>query len=188
CGTCPGRHYGFSRHNVLAGGPASEQWRSMPARTCEAAKSMAHTNPDTPIEILLVEDGDHEAGLTMHALREDRVRNRVTRVEDGVEAMAFLRREGPYAQAPRPDLILLNLCMPRMDGLEVLKEVKSDENLRQIPIVMLTANFNNETVLRAYDLHVNCYVTKPVHADQFLGVVKSIAQFWFSIVKLPSVG
>jgi CheY-like chemotaxis protein len=146
---------------------------------------MPHTNPGTPIEILLVEDNDDDACHTMDALREGRVRNRITRVEDGVEAMAFLRREGRYAQAPRPDLILLDLRMPRMNGLEVLKEVKSNANLRQIPIVMMTGDSDDETVLKAYDLHVNCYVTKPVDVDQFLGVVRSLEQFWFSIVKLP---
>jgi CheY-like chemotaxis protein len=146
---------------------------------------MAHTNPGTPIEILLVEDDDDDARLTMDALEEGRVRNKITRVEDGVEAMAFLRRGGRYAQAPRPDLILLDKRMPRMNGLEVLKEIKSDENLRQIPVVMMTSETDNPTVLKAYDLHVNCYVTKPVDVDQFLAVVKSIEQFWFSIVKLP---
>jgi CheY-like chemotaxis protein len=146
---------------------------------------MAQPNPEAPLEILLVEDNEDEAYLTMDALQEGRVRNRITRVEDGVEAMAFLRREGRYAQAPRPDLILLDTRMPRMNGLEVLKEVKSDANLRQIPIVMLTGTDDDETVRRAYDLHVNCYVTMPVDIDQFLGVVRSIAQFWFGIVKLP---
>ena len=156
-----------------------------PPRTCKAPKPMAQTISGTPIEILLVEDNDDDARMTMDALQEGRVRNRVTRVEDGVEAMAFLRREGRYAQAPRPDLILLDKRMPRMNGLEVLKEVKSDENLPQISIVMMTGECDNETVLKADDRHVNCYVTKPVDLDQFLGVVRSIERFWFSIVKLP---
>jgi CheY-like chemotaxis protein len=146
---------------------------------------MAQTNHGTPIEILLVEDNDDDALLTTEALRDGRVRNNVTRVSDGVMAMAYLRREGRYAQAPRPDLILLDHHMPRKNGLQVLAELKQDPQLRQIPVVMMTISSDDQIILKAYDLQVNCYVVKPVDLDQFLGVVKSIEHFWFSVVKLP---
>ncbi len=139
-----------------------------------------------PIEILLVEDNPDDADLTIDALRDGRVRNHITHVEDGVEAMAFLRREGRYAGAPRPDLILLDLHMPRMNGREVLAEVKQDPDLRRIPVVIMTTSADEKDVTAAYNLHVNCYVTKPVDLDQFIGVVKSIEHFWFSVVKLPA--
>jgi CheY-like chemotaxis protein len=139
-----------------------------------------------PIEILLVEDSPDDADLTIDALREGRVRNRVTVVEDGVEAMAYLRRQGQYADAPRPDLILLDLNLPRKDGREVLAEIKEDPHLRRIPVVMMTCSDDEKDVLAAYNLHVNCYVTKPVDLDQFLAVVRSIEHFWFTVVKLPA--
>jgi CheY-like chemotaxis protein len=139
-----------------------------------------------PIEILLVEDSPDDADLTIDALRDGRVQNRVTHVEDGVEAMAFLRREGRYADAPRPDLILLDLNLPRKNGREVLAEVKQDPNLRRIPVVIMTSSDDEKDILTAYNLYVNCYVTKPVDLDQFIGVVKSIEHFWFSIVKLAA--
>jgi CheY-like chemotaxis protein len=139
-----------------------------------------------PIEILLVEDSPDDADLTIDALRDGRVHNRITHLEDGVEAMAFLRREGPYADAPRPDLILLDLNLPRMSGREVLAAVKQDPDLRRIPVVIMTSSDDEKDILAAYNLYVNCYVTKPVDLDQFIGVVKSIEQFWFSIVKLPA--
>lgn len=139
-----------------------------------------------PIEILLVEDEAIHADLTMEALAEGKIRNRVSHVRDGVEAMAFLRREGKYADAPRPDLILLDLNMPRMDGKEVLEEVKSDPNLKRIPVVMLTSQAEDKDVLGAYDRHVNCYIIKPVDFEQFSRAVLSIEHFWFSIVKLPA--
>jgi len=138
------------------------------------------------IEVLLVEDSPDDADLTIDALREGKVRNRVSVVEDGVEAMAFLRRQGKYANAPRPDLILLDLNMPRKNGREVLAEVKQDPNLRRIPVVVMTSSDEEEDILAAYNLHVNCYVTKPVDLPQFIRVVKSIEHFWFSIVKLPA--
>ena len=139
-----------------------------------------------PIEILLVEDNPDDADLTIGALRDGRVRNRVTLVEDGVEAMAYLRREGEYAAAPRPDLILLDLNLPRKNGREVLAEVKQDPDLRRIPVVVMTSSDDEKDILAAYNLYVNCYITKPVDLDQFLAVVKSIEHFWFSIVKLPA--
>jgi CheY-like chemotaxis protein len=122
----------------------------------------------------------------MDALRQGRVRNNVTLIEDGESAMEFLRRQGPYASAPRPDLILLDLSLPRKNGREVLAEVKQDPSLRRIPVVIMTGSDDEKDILAAYNLHVNCYVTKPVDLDQFLHVVKSIEHFWFSIVKLPA--
>ena len=139
-----------------------------------------------PIEILLVEDSPDDADLTMDALRDGRVRNRVTVIEDGVEAMAYLRREGKHGGAARPDLILLDLNLPRKSGREVLTEVKQDPTLRRIPVVVMTSSDDEKDILSAYNNHVNCYVTKPVDLDQFIGVVKSIEHFWFSIVKLPA--
>jgi len=139
-----------------------------------------------PIEILLVEDTQDDADLTIDALREGRIRNRISHVEDGVEAMSFLRREGQYSDAARPDLILLDLRMPRKNGFEVLSEVKSDPELRRIPVVVMTSSDDDKDVLDAYNRHVNCYVTKPVDLNQFKKVVNSIEHFWFSIVKLPA--
>jgi len=106
-------------------------------------------------------------------------------VSDGVEAMAFLRREGRYAEAPRPELILLDLNLPRKDGREVLAEIKNDNNLKRIPVVILTSSEAEQDVVKSYDLHANCYVTKPVELDQFIGVIKNIEQFWFTVVKHP---
>ena len=147
---------------------------------------MPNAHRGEPIEILLVEDSPDDADLTIDALRDGRVRNHVTHLEDGVEAMAFLRREGSYADAPRPDLILLDLNLPRKNGREVLAEVKADPDLRRIPVVIMTSSDDEKDVLAAYNLYVNCYVTKPVDLDQFIGVVKSIEHFWFSIVKLAA--
>jgi two-component system, chemotaxis family, response regulator Rcp1 len=147
---------------------------------------MASARDASAIEILLVEDSPDDACLTIDALREGRVRNNVTLIEDGVSAMAFLRREGRYSQAPRPDLILLDLNLPRKNGREVLAEIKQDPSLRRIPVVIMTSSDDEKDVLAAYDLYVNAYVTKPVDLDQFLRVVKSIEHFWFSIVKLPA--
>jgi CheY-like chemotaxis protein len=139
-----------------------------------------------PIEILLVEDNPDDADLTLDALRDGRVHNRVTVVDDGVKAMAYLRREGAYGGAPQPDLILLDLNLPRKNGHEVLAEIKQDPELRHIPVVIMTSSDDDKDILAAYDRHVNCYVTKPVDLDQFIGVVKSIEYFWFSIVRLPA--
>jgi CheY-like chemotaxis protein len=155
-------------------------------RPQEIERPMPAANHGVPIEILLVEDSPDDADLTMDALRQGRVRNNVTLIEDGESAMAFLRRQGPYAAAPRPDLILLDLSLPRKNGREVLAEVKQDPSLRRIPVVIMTSSDDEKDVVAAYNLHVNCYVTKPVDLDQFIAVVKSIEHFWFSIVKLPA--
>jgi CheY-like chemotaxis protein len=138
-----------------------------------------------PIEILLVEDNPGDVRLTLEAFREGKVRNTLHVTRDGVEAMAFLRQEGEYADAPRPDIILLDLNLPRKDGREVLAEIKVSEELRRIPVVILTTSSAEEDVLRTYDLHANCYITKPVDLDQFIRVIRSIKQFWLTIVKLP---
>ncbi len=139
-----------------------------------------------PIEILLVEDTAEEAELTLQALREGRVRNRVHWVEEGEEAMAFLHRQGRHAAAPRPDLVLLDLNMPRKNGLEVLAEIKEDPQLRRIPVIMMTASDNEKDVLTAYDRHANCYVKKPIDVDEFLEAVRSIEDFWLTLVHLPA--
>lgn len=136
-------------------------------------------------QILLVEDSPSDTDLTMEALREARVPNRLSVVEDGVEAMAFLHREGKYAGAPRPDLILLDLNLPRKDGREVLAEIKSDPILQTIPVVVLTTSKAEQDVLRAYHLHANCYVAKPVGFEQFLAAVRSIEEFWLLLATLP---
>ena len=138
-----------------------------------------------PVEILLVEDNPGDVRLTREALREGKVRNNLYVASDGVEALAFLRREGEYADAVRPDLILLDLNLPRKDGREVLEDIKADPSLRYIPVVVLTSSQAEQDILRAYDLHANCYVSKPVDLDQFIHVVHSIENFWFTIVKLP---
>ena len=139
-----------------------------------------------PIELLLVEDSEPDVRLTKEALREAKVRNRLSVVEDGVEALAFLRREGQYADAPRPDLILLDLNLPRMDGRQVLEQIKNDKSLKSIPVVILTTSKSEEDVLRAYKLHANCYITKPVDFNRFMEVVQSIEDFWLTVVTLPN--
>jgi len=139
-----------------------------------------------PIEILLVEDSLADVGLTVEAFKDAKIYNRMSVVEDGVEAMAFLRREGRYAGAPRPDLILLDLNLPRKDGRQVLKEIKDEPPLRNIPVVVLTTSKGEEDVLRAYDLHANCYVKKPVDFNRFMDVVKSIETFWLTVVTFPA--
>ena len=137
------------------------------------------------IEILLVEDNAGDARLTLEAFKEAKVINHLTVVNDGVKALAYLRREDPYADAIAPDLILLDLNLPRMDGREVLAAIKSDEHLMKIPVVVLTTSASQDDVARAYGSHANCYITKPVDLDQFLRVVQSIESFWLSLVKLP---
>ena len=139
-----------------------------------------------PVEILLVEDNPGDVRLTREALREGKVHNVLHVVPDGVEALRFLRREDQYAEAVRPDLILLDLNLPKKDGREVLQDVKADPALRNIPVVVLTSSQAEQDIARAYDLHANCYVTKPVDLDQFIHVVRTIEDFWFTIVKLPT--
>jgi len=143
-------------------------------------------NGGKPIEILLVEDSFDEAELTMETLRQGRLRNRVNWVEDGEQAMAFLRREGRFAAVPRPDLILLDLHMPRMGGLEVLAEIKEHPDWKRIPVVIMTSSSEEKDILSAYDRHANCYITKPIDIDKFIEVVRSIEDFWLSIVRLPA--
>ena len=138
-----------------------------------------------PIEILMVEDSPTDVLITQEALEQAKVRNYLHVVEDGVEALAFLRKEGQYAGAPRPDLILLDLNLPRKDGREVLAEIKADEHLKTIPVVILTTSKAEEDVLRAYGLHANCYITKPVDLTRFIEVVQAIENFWFTVVTLP---
>ena len=141
-----------------------------------------------PLELLLVEDNPGDVRLTVEALREGRVYNKIHMVDDGVEALAFLRREGRYANAHRPDLILLDLNLPKKDGREVLAEIKADKSLKLIPVVVLTTSEAEQDILRAYNLHANCYVTKPLDLDQFMSVLKSIENFWLTVVKLPHDG
>jgi len=141
-----------------------------------------------PIEILLVEDNPGDVELTREALHEGKIHMHLSVVSDGVEALAFLRREGKYGGAPRPDLILLDLNLPKKDGRAVLGDVKQDPALRHIPVVILTSSQAEQDIVRAYDLHANCYVTKPVDLDQFVTIVRSIEQFWFTVVKLPPNG
>jgi len=138
-----------------------------------------------PVEILLVEDNPGDVRLTQENLRESKIRNNLSVVTDGVEAMALLRREGRYAQAVRPDLIVLDLNLPRKDGREVLREIKSDDDLKRIPVVILTISEAEEDILKTYNLHANCYITKPMDLEQFGKVVRAIEDFWLTIVKLP---
>jgi two-component system, chemotaxis family, response regulator Rcp1 len=138
-----------------------------------------------PLEVLLVEDSPGDVRLTKEALKDAKVHINLGVVRDGIDAMAFLMREGEYATAPRPDLILLDLNLPRKDGREVLKEIKENPELKSIPVVILTTSASEADILRSYLLHANCYITKPVNLDGFLTVVKSIDSFWLSVVKLP---
>ena len=137
------------------------------------------------IEILLVEDNPGDARLTEEAFRESRLLNHLHRVHDGVEAIAFLRREGKYADVPRPDIVLMDLNMPRKDGREVLAEIKTDPKLKSIPIVVLTTSDADADVMKSYELHANCYITKPVDLDRFMDIVQRIEDFWLAIVRLP---
>ncbi len=150
------------------------------------------TSPPPPeaksIDVLLVEDDPGDTLMIREAFEDNKVRNRLTCVTDGVQALEFLRREGDHAGAPRPDLILLDLNLPRKDGREVLAEIKADEDLRTIPVVVLTTSQAEEDVLRSYDLHANAYVTKPVDFDQFIQVVRQIDDFFVTVVKLPRTG
>ncbi len=140
------------------------------------------------VEILMVEDNQGDVDLTREGLDSSKIYNHLHVVEDGEKAMAFLRRRGPYADAPRPDLILLDLNLPRKDGREVLAEIKSDDDLKRIPVVILTSSRAEEDIVKSYNLHANCYISKPIELIQFLNVVRSIENFWLSIVVLPHDG
>ncbi|MEW5743943.1 MAG: response regulator [Nitrospirota bacterium] len=146
---------------------------------------MANNDNARMIEVLLVEDNPGDVRLMQEALKEAKVVNHLTIATDGEEAMSFLRREGRFSSAPQPDVILLDLNLPKKDGREVLSEIKEDPALKHIPVVVVTTSKAEEDILRSYNLHANCYITKPVDLDQFIKVVKSIENFWFSIVKLP---
>jgi chemotaxis family two-component system response regulator Rcp1 len=137
------------------------------------------------IEILLVEDNPADVRLAQEAFKDAKVNNVLYTVGDGVEAMAFLHRQGKYADVGRPDLILLDLNLPKKDGREVLAEIKTDEHLKLIPVVILTVSKDEEDILKTYNLHANCYITKPIDFEQFMKVVKGIEEFWLTIVKLP---
>jgi len=138
-----------------------------------------------PIEILMVEDNPGDVRLTVEALKEGKVRNNFCTVEDGEEAMKFLHRKGPYAEMPRPDLILLDLNLPKKNGREVLAEIKADPELKRIPVVILTVSEAEQDIIKSYNLHANCYITKPVNLEQFIKVVRSIEDFWLTVVMLP---
>jgi len=141
-----------------------------------------------PIEILLVEDNPGDVRLTKEALKDSKIRNNLSVVMDGVEALAFLRKEVKYTNAPRPELILLDLNLPKKDGREVLKEIKDDDDLKRIPIAILTISKAEEDIIKTYNSHANCYITKPIDMDQFVKIVKAIEDFWFTIVTLPPNG
>jgi CheY-like chemotaxis protein len=138
-----------------------------------------------PVEILLVEDNPGDVRLTKEALKEGKVYNNLHWAKDGVEALEFLKREGKHARAPRPDIILLDLNLPKKDGREVLAVIKKDGELKHIPVVVLTTSKADEDVLKSYELHANCYVTKPVDLEKFIQVVQSIDRFWLTVVTLP---
>jgi CheY-like chemotaxis protein len=140
------------------------------------------------VQILLVEDNPGDVGLTIEALKEAKVLNKLTVVKDGIEALSLLRRQGQHAHAARPDLILLDLNLPKKDGREVLAEIKADDNLKRIPVIILTTSENEQDVVKSYNLYANCYITKPLDLDRFIKVVKSIEDFWLGIVVLPKNG
>ena len=139
-----------------------------------------------PVEILLVEDNPGDVRLTQEAFKDGKMLNKLHVAEDGMEALAFLKREGKHNDAPRPELILLDLNLPGKDGRDVLAEIKADRDLKRIPVVILTTSRSEEDILRSYDLNANCYITKPVELDKFIEVVKFIEDFWLTIVKLPT--
>ena len=138
-----------------------------------------------PVEILLVEDNLGDARLTQEALKEGKIRNNLHHAKDGVEALSFLRREGPHASAPTPDIVLLDLNLPKKDGRQVLAEMKADEALKTIPVVVLTTSEAEQDILRSYERHANCYETKPVDLEKFISIVRAIEDFWLAVVKLP---
>jgi two-component system response regulator len=139
-----------------------------------------------PIDILLVEDDQADVELTREALKDSKLNINIHVVRDGVDALSFLRKQPPYEKAPRPDLILLDINMPRKNGRETLQEVREDEHLRSIPVVVLTSSNSDDDIIKSYEIGANCYITKPVGFEQFVKVVKTIEKFWFTIVKLPS--
>lgn len=141
-----------------------------------------------PVEILLVEDNPGDVRLMQEVLRDGKVRNNMCVVMDGVDAIAFLRQTGGHADAPRPDIILLDLNLPKKDGREVLADIKADSDLKRIPVVVLTTSSAEQDIIKSYDLHANCYITKPVDLDRFIRVIRSIEDFWLTIAKLPRVG
>jgi len=149
---------------------------------------MAETRVGKPVEILLVEDNPGDVDLAKAALEDSKVRNALHVVNDGEEAMTFLRQRGKHKDAPRPDLVLLDLNLPKKDGREVLNEIKSDPDLMRIPVVILTISKDEEDILKSYNLHANCFITKPIDLSQFVKVVKAIEDFWLTIVKLPPNG
>ena len=146
---------------------------------------MQRSKTGRPVQILLVEDNPGDVGLTLEALKEATLPNKLTVVKNGADALSLLRRHGPHAGAARPDLILLDLNLPKKDGRKVLAEIKGDDNLKRIPVVILTTSEDEQDVLESYNLHANCYIVKPLDLDRFITVVKSIEDFWLRIVVLP---
>lgn len=153
---------------------------------CEMVKHMLDATALTPIEVLLVEDNPGDVRLTREALKEAKLLINLSVASDGLAAMDFLRREGAYAQAPKPDLVLLDLNLPKKDGREVLQEIKTDPNLKCIPVVVLTTSEAESDILTTYAQHANCFITKPVDMEQFVTIVKTLEEFWFTVVRLPS--
>lgn len=139
-----------------------------------------------PVEILLVEDSQDDVELMVEALKEGKVWHNLSVCEDGVDALDFLRRQGKYGDAPRPDMILLDLNLPKKDGRQVLEEIKADESLKLIPVIVLTTSKAEQDIIKTYKLHANCYITKPVDLDQFITVIKAVEDFWLTVVRLPS--
>ncbi len=146
---------------------------------------MIDNNSGKPIDILLVEDNPADVRLTIEAFKDCKIANRLHVAQDGMEAMDFLNRQGPYADAIRPDLVLLDLNLPKKNGREVLAEIKASPSLHQIPVVMLTTSRADEDVIRSYDLHANCYISKPIDFERLIQIVKAIEHFWISVVRLP---
>jgi len=147
---------------------------------------MIYQDSGKPIDILLVEDNPGDIRLTQEAFKEGKMRNNFFVVRDGVEALDFLFKRGEFKDAPRPDIILLDLNLPKMDGREVLETIKENEDTRQIPVVILTTSKAEEDILKSYNLHANCFITKPVELDEFMNVIKTIEDFWLTVVRLPA--